>query len=269
MARLTFSTGWRWLKEGASLFRRQPAVLSFLVFGGFAATMLLGSLNPVIGAMLSSLILPAMLLAMYEACREIDGGRRVAPSVILAGFKPEVRNRLLLLGVVYALLLVINNALIDTSPLQSIQGKTPEQVTEAERGTLQLTMLMMLLYMLQLLALAFCAPLMAWRGMGLGKALFYSVAGLFSGLKAMLDMVLSWFGIMIAVLSLATVFTGRSMLGQVLVIWISLHFLVVLYCGLYVAYRELFSRSGDASEPPSAAPSAASDDTPRPPANDE
>jgi hypothetical protein len=254
MAKLSFSTGWGWLKEGTRLFRRQPAVLSFLVFAGFMVTMLLSALIPMAGAVISSLILPAMLLAMYEACRQIDAGQRVAPAVIMTGFRPEVRNRLLLLGVVYAVLLVLNGALIDTSHLQSVQGKAPQQVTDAERSAMQTALLQMAFYMLQLLALAFCAPLIAWKGMGLGKALFYSVAGLFGGLKAMLGMVLSWFGIMLAVLTLAALLTGGSQLGQVLVIWISLHFLVVLYCALYVAYRELFSRTGQGQDSAMAGP---------------
>src|SRR5690606_34725821 len=54
--RLPMQRGWAWLKEGALLWRRNPALLTFLAFG-YLLILLVISLFPLIGQPIASLLM--------------------------------------------------------------------------------------------------------------------------------------------------------------------------------------------------------------------
>ena len=79
-------TGWNWLKEGAGLFRKQPAALTTLLFANILVSLLISAF-PLIGAMLAVILIPSFSMAFMKACLMIENGERVTPAVLLTGFR--------------------------------------------------------------------------------------------------------------------------------------------------------------------------------------
>ncbi|MGZ5183411.1 MAG: BPSS1780 family membrane protein, partial [Ramlibacter sp.] len=82
MSTLPARTGWEWLKEGTALFRKQPAALTTILFASILGSIGLSFL-PIIGTVLSPLLIPSFSMAFMQACLMIENGDRVTPGVLL------------------------------------------------------------------------------------------------------------------------------------------------------------------------------------------
>jgi hypothetical protein len=58
MNKIPASTGWSWLKQGASLFRRQPAALTTLLFANILISIAISAL-PVLGPLVAVVLIPS------------------------------------------------------------------------------------------------------------------------------------------------------------------------------------------------------------------
>ena len=100
MNTLTAMSGWKWIKRGFQIFRKQPAEMLTLFFVYMFFNMGIG-LIPFIGQFLPLLLVPVFALNFMQACRQIEAGERVYPNLLLTGFRSPALPNLLKLGVLY------------------------------------------------------------------------------------------------------------------------------------------------------------------------
>ncbi len=78
--------GWAWIIEGFRLWKRNPALLTFLVFGYWLCLLVVAAI-PFVGQVLMSLIMPALALGIYNGCKAVADGRKAGPDILLSGFR--------------------------------------------------------------------------------------------------------------------------------------------------------------------------------------
>jgi hypothetical protein len=98
-----------------------------------------------------------------------------------------------------------------------------------------------------LIVLSFSAPLLYWKGMKPGKALFYSFFAVFKSARVFIVMLLCWFGMLLVSTAVIRIIMGNSMFGLVLVMWLLFLFVLLLQCALYAGYRHIFGKPAGAA----------------------
>ncbi|MDD5471759.1 MAG: BPSS1780 family membrane protein [Sideroxydans sp.] len=104
--KLGAARGWTWVKQGYQLLMRNPllgissALLS--VLSVFVALML-----PAIGPLLAVALMPIMLAGFMRVCRALEENEKVAPAMLLAGFRKHTSSLIalgafLMLGMMFA-----------------------------------------------------------------------------------------------------------------------------------------------------------------------
>lgn len=245
-------TGWHWLKAGFGLFRMQPGILMMFVFTNFMMSLLLSAL-PFIGAPLAVLLIPVFSMATLEGCRQIDAGRKVNFDVLLTGFRPPMVRQLCKLGVVYLVLSVavtlLMRGMIDRSFFEQFADANPDNPVRMADADLMALLLILALQAMVLLLLAFAAPLIYWQKMLPGKATFYSVFAVLRAKGAFLTLLMCWAGLFLAIALVATAIFGNGSGGRVVIVWLMLLFVLLLQCGLYAAYRQIFGVPDELAKP--------------------
>jgi hypothetical protein len=62
--------GWMWILDGFALWKRNPALITFLVFGYWFCLLLVAAV-PFIGQVLMSLAMPALSLGIFNGCKAV------------------------------------------------------------------------------------------------------------------------------------------------------------------------------------------------------
>jgi hypothetical protein len=243
MNRLPARTGLEWLKQGFALFRRQPGVLTMIVFANLLLTILLSAL-PLLGVILFFVFIPCFIMAIQQACLLIDEGQRVRPDVLLTGFRKGTLGPLSKLGAVYlaafVLLMLAVSPWIDVESVQQAQKlMQAKQPFEIDKGTQMAVLTFSFLFGLTMLALSFAPALVCWKKMQTFKAMFYSVFAILGSLRAMLVMVFAWLAIYWTLLAIVGVLLGRSQLVFVVFMWMNLISGLILQCAIYAAYKQI------------------------------
>ena len=249
MNKLPARTGWLWLTAGFALFRKQPGMLIMLLMANIGLSILISSV-PGIGFMVAMMLVPSLSIALLQACRDIDEGRRVNLPVLATGFQAPAVGRLCKLGLVYVgvalVVLVLASTMLSDSFL--VQLNKP-----GDRGTLpQLdagdAMTFMGIFFLQssaLMLLCFATPLTYWQKMTAGKASFYSVFAVLGAWRPFLVMLLASFGIYLVTSMAVLSVLGNGRAGKVVLFWILLLLALVLQCAIFAAYRQIFGVPDD------------------------
>lgn len=244
MNKLPARTGWEWVKQGFALFRKQALGLAVLFFGYMLFTFWVGLL-PLVGKMLSFMLIPFFTVAFMQGCAYADQGKRVHPALLLAGFRSTARSSLLKLGLIYLVIAVIAaglSTLVDGGVLLKVLTRQIEG-NSAEARNSEIGMAILFTGLIQLITfalLAFSAPLIYWKGMSVGKAVFYSVFGIIGATRPFMLFALSWFGISAIVGQIVLLIVGQSAaLGAVLVP-VSLVYTIIVFCSFYAIYCQLF-----------------------------
>ncbi len=243
------SAGWLWVKQGFALFRQQPAELSTL-FISYMFLMLALNLIPLVGAVLPLILVPVFAMAFMQACVHVEQGQRVYPNLLLTGFRSPAFRSLVLLGVLYvlaAVLAVAASSLVDGGVFWKVMnGKLMLDAPEVQKSAMPLGMLFSaLVYIPAAMAFWYAAPLIAWKGMPLAKAVFYSFFTVKNAGKAFLLYGLAWFGLGILLPTIAStilaVVAGKT-LALFVLMPLSIVLTVVMYCSFYPTYTEFFGR---------------------------
>jgi hypothetical protein len=257
MNKLPARAGWDWVKQGFALFRKNPLGLSVLFFSYMLLTFWLGVI-PVVGKMLSFMLIPVFTVAFMQGCANAEQGKRVHLSLLFVGFRSPALRSLLKLGAIYlgaAALAAGASALIDDGMLLKVLTRQMEpDAKEAKDSALgSAVMFAALIQLCVFVMLSFSAPLIYWKGMSVGKAVFYSVFGILGALKPFLVFALSWFGISAVVGQVVFLLAGQSKAFTAVLVPISLVYTIVVFCSFYVIYRQLFGA-------PESKPEAAAND---------
>jgi hypothetical protein len=244
MNKLPASTGWAWLKQGAALFRKQPAALSTLLFANILISIAFSAL-PVLGPLLAVVLIPSFTMAFMQACLMIENGQRVTPRVLLTGFRKPALGALCKLGLVYLaasiVLALLAHFMIDESFWEQFSGREVDPKKVSVDASDVFAMLgVFLLDLATLISLAFAAPLTYWEKMGPGKATFYSFFAVVKSARVFGVLLLAWFGLFFAVCFAVTLLLGPANFARVIIMWLIFLFVLLLQCAIYVGYRQIF-----------------------------
>jgi hypothetical protein len=232
MNKLPASTGWTWLKNGALLFRQQPAALTTLLFANILVSILISAV-PVLGAMVAVVLIPSFSMAFMMACSMIEN-------------KPVLRE-LCKVGIVYLgvslILTLITRFAVQPDFWEQVQAQSTDGTPAVLAGQDVLAMfLIFALDAVALISLCFAAPLTYWQKMPPFKAVFYSFFAVKRSAGIFIVMLLAWFGIFFTVCMVIAVILGGSSIARVVIMWVIFLFILLLQCALYVGYREIFGK---------------------------
>jgi hypothetical protein len=256
MEKLPASTGWLWVKEGFSLFRKQPFEMSTL-FLSYMFLMLATGIVPVVGQLLPMLLLPVFSMSFMQACLQIEQKKKVYPNLLLVGFRSPAFGKLMKLGVLYVLAAVIAvaaSALIDGGVfLEVMSGRKGLDADAVRESNMTLAMILSaVVYTPAAMAFWYAAPLIAWQNMGVGKAIFYSFFAVKRSGRAFLVYGLAWVlvGVILPAIlsSVVALIFGRPFATILLLTPLSLILTVVLYCSFYPTYTYIFERPSEPAE---------------------
>jgi len=239
-------TGWHWLKQGASLFRQQPAALTTLLFANILISIGISAV-PLLGPMAAVILIPSFSMAFMKACLMIENGERVTPAVLLTGFRKPVVKSLCKVGLVYLgvslLMALVTRFTIDPGFWEQMarQGREGGQPQVAGSDVLAM-MLIFALDVAALMALCFAAPLTYWQKMGPGKATFYSFFAVVRSARVFIVLLLAWFAIFFGITIVITLLLGASNMTRVVIMWLIFLFVLLLQCAMYAGYRQIFGK---------------------------
>lgn len=250
MEKIPAGTGWLWVKQGFGLFRQQPGSL-FMLFLIYALLMQLARVFQPLPQALSMLLAPMVSIAFMRACVHIEQQKRVLPILLLSGFEKPGFPRLLALGalcLLAALLTMGLATLIDGGVLFQIVTEriamTEEIMHDSNVSTAAL--LTVVLYVPAAMAFCFAAPLIYWKKMGIGKAIFYSFFSVFHALKAFIVFAAAWFMISVISSQIVLLLVGQGALAVILLAPLS----ITMQCSLYASYKQLFGAPEETAPAP-------------------
>jgi hypothetical protein len=254
MSTLPASTGWDWLKQGIGLFRKQPAALTTLLFANILVSVFL-SIVPLLGPLLSTILIPSLSIAYMQACLMIENGNRVTPAVLLTGFRQPALAALCKIGLIYVGLGLVEMSVVALSMgpdfIQKITARQGDpKMAESLSADVLVFLLIGLINMVMMVTLYFAAPLAFWKRMTTGKALFYSFFAVVRAARVFLVLLLAWFGILMLLVMAVLLLFGDAAIGRVVAVWLVFLFMLLLQCALYAGYRTIFGKPAEASAQP-------------------
>lgn len=249
MNSITAKTGWTWIVNGYSIFRKRPFLLTNLFFGYMIGSMALGVI-PFLGQILPLVIIPAFTLLFMQACYRIDAGNYVSFRELFNVFNRKLFYRLLLLGslyLLYALLLSVIAILVDGGlSLGAVSRQVQPELTSSQQIKMVLTFaLLIALYIPFAMAVWYAAPLIGWQKMSIGKAVFFSFFAVLRTLKTFLVYIFCWvvlgFILPVIVGSILVLVGGQQLMVFVLMI-LFIILSILAYCSFYPTYKDVFGQ---------------------------
>jgi uncharacterized membrane protein len=129
--RVAVGRGWGWIRNGIDYFRRQPG--TWIILALIFSALLIGlSLVPLIGSVMTILIVPVLIGGLLAGCRTLENGAELELAHLFAGFRVHT-GQLMLVGLIgFALTMatvVPAMLLVGTSSMVAIAtGSTPDAV---------------------------------------------------------------------------------------------------------------------------------------------
>ena len=244
---LTMRDGWEWFRAGYRRYRRNPFLMAFWVLAYWTLLGLVG-LIPVLGDLLVAALAPVILIGVLAGCRALDQETMPPFTLLFSGFGPRLQA-LMSLGVLHFLLTIGALALTaigDGGVLLQYMARgalgTPElTMPEPEQLSLAGLVLALLAYVPVMLAFAYAPMLVAWRGFGLGKALFFSLVGSWRTWRALLGFFLAIvvYGVLLPAVAMAlmtAIGLSESMSTALVVVPMMAIFAPIVVSGFYSSY---------------------------------
>ena len=244
---LPAKAGWRWLPAAFVLFRRNPGALIGLTTA-YWGVIIVASLVPVLGAVLGSVIGPALSIGVMNACRQIDRNQPVEAGVLFSAFRHTSRRTLFALGALYlglTLGILMLTSLIDDGLLLSMMTGSKFGGDEASPEALQTSLQVALVLMAPVIMAWWYAPMLAaWNDTPLAKALFFSFIASWRNWRAFLTYGLAGTALIFPVTMLVVLLAssgGVSAAAAMLLFIPAMVFLAPLFfASFYVSYRDVF-----------------------------
>lgn len=252
MEKLPANVGWQWVKDGFTLFRKQPAEMSTL-FLAYLFLMFVAGIVPFFGEVLPLILTPVFSMAFMQACADMERGKKVYPNLLLTGFRRPVVAKLMQLGVLYLLAAIIAiavSALVDGGAFWNVMsGRAALDEEAVQNSNFSLAMIVAAVaYTPAAMAFWYAAPLIVWQDMGVGKAIFYSFFAVKRAGRAFLTYGLAWalIGVLLPVLvsTVIGLIFGRSLAVMLVMLPLSILMTIVIYCSFYPTYTTVFGKPG-------------------------
>lgn len=260
--RLEAVAGLRWIAEAFSVFRVSPVrQLAFSLAFLFALALALSI--PAIGFALVWLLIPALMVGPHAIAREAARGAPPAPGLLLSGFRRNFAAQLRLGGVYLGGMAAVLAASVPADEgrfAQAMLGVARLDLEDLQSPATQNAMLVAAGLQTLLLAALWYAPLLvAWKGIEVAKAVFFSVAATLINWRAFLaysvGMTLLFTFVLMLALAGAMLFGGpRALQANAAAFAVLWTLLPVWFASSYLSYRDVFDAEGAASaaggEPP-------------------
>jgi hypothetical protein len=249
-------SGWRWVRDGWMLFRKQP--MAFFSWAMFVSLILMvASVTPPIGPLFFVVLMPTATLLSLNVARHAEQGQKVLLGTWIAPLRlAGVFRRLLGMGALYVLFCLLLG-LIAFMPFS-------EEVTQAVKAVATSNDLLPLLeavrtpmaifavlYILMAAVFWYAPALVGWHAIPMTRALFYSGIACWRNKWAFGVYGLSWLAIFLAidtVLSALTMVGLPKSLSATIQVPINVVASAVLYCSFYTSFISVFY-SAPAPEP--------------------
>ena len=242
--------GWRWLADGWKMFRAAPLSWIALVFG-YWMLMTVVSVVPFVGVVAVLVLVPGFSVAFMAASRASEHRQPVQLGLLLAGFRDNPRGQVILGFVYFAsiVLLLAASTIGDDGALARwmVTGARPStQVIQSDAFFYSLT-IAATLYMPVMMLFWFAPTLVAWHGMPVAKALFFSLFAclmnwraftIYSIASAIVLLVVPF--VVLFALMLASGGALRPAAMAVLFPFV-LSMMPTLFASFYASYRDIFA----------------------------
>lgn len=262
MQQLPTMSGMQWIRSGFILLRRQPHELSmmFLVYVsvnvlGFS---MLYQLQPTLAMLFIYLFNQILTTGFMLGTARVDADGHATPRALFTYFRAPALGPMTALGACYLLAVLV----ACLAAYLYLGGDMAETIVRTMGGSnagnpnvdpairdlmFNATTIGSLVYMLLVFPFWFAGPLIAWQGMSLGKAIFFSTFSVLRSLKAFLAYFMAWAVISMFVLInlsalLALLHVGSSALTMAVLIPTLLFLNMLRYCSYYPSYVELFGK---------------------------
>jgi hypothetical protein len=241
------SEGINWLKRAWALTKANPLAVHAGMFGYLLLVVLTGAI-PLLGQFLPLVAVPILYIGLMNLYRAVADKQPLSPKLLLGGFSPTpVAVQLLIMGVVYALSIAAVfglTSLFDGGLLMRvIMGQETLDPKTVDQAQLTTGAAVALLLYVPVSWLFWMAPqFVAWHGMGVGKALFYSFVGCWRNIGAFTLFFATAGGLLLAaalVISAIGMLLGGPSVAQTLMLPLSLLFGVVVYVAFYASYESM------------------------------
>lgn len=245
MTTLPAKTGWIWIKEGFSLFKKQPVGFSFLFLAYFFVMQLI-SIVPLI-KILSLVTLPLFAMTLMQACADATEGKRLHPRLFLSVVRGPAVRPLLVFGTLYPIVAVVALAvstLADGGLLWHASVGNGIDVANIPDGNIMTAIFVSIVVCIPaVMAFWYAAPLIAWHNMPISKALFYSFFAVARNKKAFIVFAVGWFMISIVLPSIISAFIAVAFglqMAFAIALPSSMILTVIMYCSFYPTYTHVF-----------------------------
>ncbi|HMZ01874.1 MAG TPA: BPSS1780 family membrane protein [Burkholderiaceae bacterium] len=248
---LPTARGWAWIVDGFALWRRNPALITFLVFG-MSLSLLLVAAVPFIGRVAMSLVAPALSLGVFNGCKAVAERRKVGPDILFSGFRQNLPEQikiggLYLIGTVITMGLttLIDPDVYDTLSRLILSEEPSAETLDADAdffvalafGALTQTPLMMAYWF---------APILAgWGKVPAVKAMFFSVVACWRNWRPFLAYSIGLMGVAVAAMTLISVIGLLSpLLAVVPAMAFPIVFVPVVFASTYTNAVDVLERIG-------------------------
>ena len=241
-------SGWRWVRDGWMLFRKQP--MAFFSWAMFVSLILMvASVTPPIGPLIFVVLMPTATLLSLSAARHAEQGQKVLLGTWIAPLRlAGVFRRLLGMGALYVLFCLFLG-LIAFMPFSEEVTQAVKAVTtnndllpllEAVRTPMAI---FAVLYVLMAAVFWYAPALVGWHSIPMTRALFYSGIACWRNKWAFGIYGLSWLAIFLAI---DTVLSALTMVGlpksfsAMIQVPVNVVASAVLYCSFYTSFISVF-----------------------------
>lgn len=252
--RLAAIAGLRWIGGAFLIFRVAP--LRQLVFSlAFLFALTVALAIPAIGFTLVWLLIPALMVGPHSVSRTASRGTPPGAELLVSGFRHNFAAQLRLGGVYLAGMAAVLVATIPADEgrfAQAVMGIARLEIADLQGPELQRAMMIGAGLQTVLLTALWYAPLLvAWKGLAVLKAVFFSAAAALINWRAFLTyaagMTLLFAGVLMLALAGVMLFGGARALhansALFAVIWT---LLPVWFASSYLSYRDVFDAENPA-----------------------
>jgi len=252
-ASLPATAGWQWARNGLELFLRQPLAM-FTWAMAISMTLMLASLTPPIGPLLFVTAMPVITVMTLSACRHIEAGRVMLPSMWLQPVKKAgMAKRLFGLGAIYAGLSLLAG-LVAFVPFMDALADAFQQAGADDLTPILLALRMPLLifgvlYVIVAALFWYAPALVAWHGTRWSQALFFSGVACWRNKWAFAMYGLVWAAVFLAIDFCSNMLVAAGLSPQlvgVLQVPFNIAAGSILYCSFYPSYTSVFGTGAPA-----------------------
>ena len=230
--------GWQWIKQGYALFMKAPLLWVALIVICIVAGAILSAI-PVIGDILSGLLMPAVVAGLMTGCQALEKDEELELAHLFNGFKQHT-SQLVMLGVISLLaqLLILGAMMaVGGSTLVSIlssgtQAQDPQVFVQAITGAGFAILLGLVLFSIWIMAMQYAPMLVYFQNVAPVDALKLRLRAFLANVGPMLV-----YGLVLILL--AVLASIPIMLGWFVLLPVIITSLYASFCGIFPAATEI------------------------------